>query len=50
MPLTDRTDNSELIASKIPLARLMVVEDANHSVHLEKNELVLRAIREHLTG
>ncbi|KAK8093502.1 alpha/beta-hydrolase [Apiospora hydei] len=41
-------ENSELIASKIPDATLMVVENANHSVHLEKNEEVIARIRSHL--
>ncbi|KAK6844126.1 hypothetical protein PG995_014236 [Apiospora arundinis] len=41
-------ENSELIASKIPDATLMVVKNANHSVHLEKNEEVINRIRSHL--
>ncbi|KAK8040041.1 hypothetical protein PG993_008452 [Apiospora rasikravindrae] len=41
-------ENSEFIASKIPDATLMVVENANHSVHLEKNEEVIARIRSHL--
>lgn len=47
--LTESTANSELIASRVPDAKLFVVENANHSVHLEKNEDVLRRIRAHLT-
>lgn len=39
---------SEMIASCIPGAHLHVVADANHSVHLEKPELVTKLIREHL--
>lgn len=35
------TEYSELIADKVPDAELFVVRDANHGVHLEKNELVL---------
>ncbi|KAK8006042.1 hypothetical protein PG991_012339 [Apiospora marii] len=41
-------ENSEFIASKIPDAALMVVENANHSVHLEKNDEVIARIRSHL--
>ncbi|KAK8135011.1 hypothetical protein PG984_007023 [Apiospora sp. TS-2023a] len=41
-------ENSEFIASKIPDATLMVVENANHSVHIEKNEEVIARIRSHL--
>ncbi|KAI7778945.1 proline iminopeptidase [Diaporthe eres] len=41
--------NSELIVSKVSGAQLFVVENANHSVHLERNEDVLRRIRAHLT-
>lgn len=40
--------NSQQIADGIPGADLLVVEGANHSVHLEKNQLVLDAIRKHL--
>ncbi|KAI0014771.1 Alpha/Beta hydrolase protein [Xylariomycetidae sp. FL0641] len=43
-------EHSKFIASKIPHAAIFVVEDANHSVHLEKNEEVIRRIREHLAG
>ncbi|KAL1987560.1 hypothetical protein VTN96DRAFT_3160 [Rasamsonia emersonii] len=39
---------SEFIASRIPRARLEVVSNANHSVHLEQNALVIEMIREHL--
>ncbi|ORY58470.1 Alpha/Beta hydrolase protein [Pseudomassariella vexata] len=41
-------ENSKYIADRIPGARLLIVDGANHSVHLEKNELVLREIRQHL--
>lgn len=41
-------ENSEFIVSKIPSAELLIVENANHSVHLEKNELVIARIRDHL--
>lgn len=47
--LTKSTANSEFIASEVPDAELFVVENANHSVHLEKNYEVLRRIRAHLT-
>ena len=40
--------SSQQIADGIPGADLLVVEGANHSVHLEKNQLVLDAIRKHL--
>ncbi|CAJ2510611.1 Uu.00g062360.m01.CDS01 [Anthostomella pinea] len=43
-------EHSEYIASNIPSATLYVVENANHSVHLEKNEQVLSKIREHLSS
>ncbi|KAK8086062.1 hypothetical protein PG994_001036 [Apiospora phragmitis] len=47
-PLTcEKAENSEFIASRIPGAALMVVENANHSVHLEKNEEVIARIRGH---
>ena len=39
---------SRLIADGIPGARLMVVEGANHPVHIEKNALVLGAVRDFL--
>ncbi|KAK2012025.1 alpha/beta-hydrolase [Colletotrichum eremochloae] len=41
-------ENSKLIAERIPGADLFLVEGANHGVHAEKPELVLRKIREHL--
>ncbi|KAL5438275.1 hypothetical protein PMIN07_001970 [Paraphaeosphaeria minitans] len=37
---------SEIIASHIPGSRLEIFRDANHSVHHEKNEEVIRLIRE----
>ncbi|KAI0484555.1 Alpha/Beta hydrolase protein [Xylariaceae sp. FL0804] len=40
--------HSQYIASRIPKAELFLVENANHSVHLEKNEEVVKKIREHL--
>ncbi|KAF2799748.1 alpha/beta-hydrolase [Melanomma pulvis-pyrius CBS 109.77] len=40
---------SHILASGIPGARLQVFENANHSVHLEKNAAVLAAVRKHLT-
>jgi proline iminopeptidase len=43
-PLAD----SELIARGIPDAELMVVDGANHPVHIEKNELVIGAVRDFL--
>ncbi|KAL5343570.1 alpha/beta-hydrolase [Aspergillus crustosus] len=43
-------EQSELIAEGITGARLVVVEGANHSVHLEKRDVVLGAISEHLAG
>ncbi|OJK01317.1 hypothetical protein ASPACDRAFT_51218 [Aspergillus aculeatus ATCC 16872] len=39
---------SEIIVEGIPGAKLAVVAGANHSVHLEKNEIVLEIIRGHL--
>lgn len=36
---------SRLIAEGIPGAELLVVENANHAVHLEKNDVVIAAIR-----
>ena len=39
---------SREIAAGIPGARLLVVPDANHAVHIEKNAEVLQAIREFL--
>lgn len=46
--LTDSTANSQFIASQVSSAELFVVENAHHSVHLEKNDEVLRRIRAHL--
>lgn len=37
---------SKDIASRIPGSRLEVIPDANHSVHHEKNELVIKLVRE----
>ncbi|PYH85588.1 alpha/beta-hydrolase, partial [Aspergillus uvarum CBS 121591] len=42
-------EQSEIVVEGIPGARLAVVAGANHSVHLEKNELVLEMIRGHLS-
>jgi pimeloyl-ACP methyl ester carboxylesterase len=42
------TEHSQEIAREVPNAELLVVEDANHSVHLEKNELVLKKMAEFL--
>ncbi len=39
---------SELIAAGIPAAELLVVDGANHPVHIEKNALVLAAVRDFL--
>ncbi|KAI1343702.1 Alpha/Beta hydrolase protein [Xylariaceae sp. FL0016] len=41
-------EHSRYIASNIPNATLFVVKNANHSVHLEKNQEVVAKIREHL--
>ncbi|PYI36922.1 alpha/beta-hydrolase [Aspergillus indologenus CBS 114.80] len=41
-------EQSEIIVKGIPGAKLAVVAGANHSVHLEKNEMVLEMIRGHL--
>ncbi|KAJ3529865.1 hypothetical protein NM208_g9568 [Fusarium decemcellulare] len=41
-------DNSRLIADKIKNAELLEVPGANHSVHIEKSDLVLAKIREFL--
>jgi proline iminopeptidase len=41
-------EHSQEIAREVPNAELLVVKDANHSVHLEKNELVLRKMAEFL--
>lgn len=42
------TENSKFIAKEITDAELFIVENANHSVHVEKNSLVLKKIRDHL--
>ncbi|KAK7739692.1 hypothetical protein SLS53_005660 [Cytospora paraplurivora] len=42
------SENSRLIAAKVPNAELFIVEGANHSVHAEKPELVLSKIRNHI--
>jgi proline iminopeptidase len=39
---------SRLMVSRIPGSRLEVFKNANHSVHLEKNDAVLAVIREHI--
>lgn len=41
-------DNSRLIADRIDNAELLVVPGANHSVHVEKTDLVISKIREFL--
>ncbi|KAL1864995.1 hypothetical protein Daus18300_007342 [Diaporthe australafricana] len=41
-------ENSKLITERIPGARLLLVDGANHSVHAEKPEVVLPEIRRHL--
>jgi len=41
-------ENSKFIATKIPQAELFVVKNANHSVHLEKNDEVIARIRDFL--
>ncbi|KAK1623469.1 Alpha/Beta hydrolase protein [Colletotrichum phormii] len=41
-------ENSKLIAERIPGAKLLLVEGANHGVHAEKPEVVLGEIRTHL--
>ncbi|KAK1470683.1 hypothetical protein CCUS01_00798 [Colletotrichum cuscutae] len=41
-------ENSKLIAERIPGARILLVEGANHGVHAEKPEVVLGEIRKHL--
>ncbi|EED17052.1 proline iminopeptidase, putative [Talaromyces stipitatus ATCC 10500] len=41
-------ENSRIIAERIPGAELLVVSDANHSVHIEKPETVLGRIKEFL--
>lgn len=39
-------EQSRIIADGIQGARLVIVPGANHSVHLEKNDIVLGAVRE----
>ncbi|KAB8224911.1 Alpha/Beta hydrolase protein [Aspergillus novoparasiticus] len=39
---------SRVIASLIPNAHLEIIQDANHSVHVEKNTEVIGHIRKHL--
>ncbi|KAH8596799.1 Alpha/Beta hydrolase protein [Bisporella sp. PMI_857] len=41
-------EQSDIIVERIPVSRLLKVPNANHSVHLEKGELVLGAIRSFL--
>lgn len=41
-------DNSRIIVDGIPGAELLIVPDANHSVHIEKPEIVLKRIRDFL--
>ncbi|KAI3393174.1 hypothetical protein diail_4662 [Diaporthe ilicicola] len=41
-------ENSKLIAERVPGARLLIVDGANHGVHAEKPEVVLPEIRRHL--
>lgn len=43
------TENSEQIAENIPNAQLLVVQNANHSVHIEQTELVLDKVRDFLS-
>jgi pimeloyl-ACP methyl ester carboxylesterase len=43
-------DNSRVIADGISGAELLIVPDANHSVHIEKPDIVLGQIREFLQG
>ncbi len=42
-------EESRTIADAVPGARLLVVEGANHAVHIEKNQQVIDAIRSFLT-
>lgn len=42
-------EQSKDIASRIPGAQLKVIENANHSVHLEKNAEVIGLIEKHLS-
>ena len=41
---------SKLIAERIPDARLLMVEDCNHAVHIEANERVIGEIRDFLVS
>lgn len=41
-------DNSRIIADGIRGAELVIVPDANHSVHIEKPEVVLQRITDYL--
>ncbi|PSN70255.1 alpha/beta-hydrolase [Corynespora cassiicola Philippines] len=43
-------ENSKLIAKNIPRAELFIVEGANHSVHVEKPDLVIGKIRDFLAS
>lgn len=43
-------EQSRIIADGIQGARLVIVPGANHSVHLEKNDIVLAAVRELLAN
>jgi len=43
-------EHSADIARRVPAASLFLVEEANHSVHLEKPAEVLARIREHLSS
>jgi proline iminopeptidase len=38
-------DQSRIIAEGVPGARLLIIKEANHAVHIEKNERVIEAIR-----
>lgn len=44
------SDQSKIMADGIPDSKLLVVKDANHSVHHEKNELVISEIRSFLSS
>jgi pimeloyl-ACP methyl ester carboxylesterase len=41
-------EQSKDISMRIPGARLEIIENANHGVHLEKNAEVIKLIKEHL--
>ncbi|KAJ4387340.1 hypothetical protein N0V93_007929 [Gnomoniopsis smithogilvyi] len=41
-------ENSKIIAARVPQSEIIVVEGANHSVHIEKPDIVLARIRRHL--